>query len=236
MWPRIYALSERALTIEVGGEISEAVFERVMGVRRQILESPFPGLVEITTAYTTVTVYYDPLAVRRASQRSTLPASQIVGEYVRTILDSKPAAAGLVSSDLVVIPVCYDEEFAPDLAWVASFHNITAEAIVREHTAHTFTVFMVGFTPGFPYMGILPPALESPRHSAPRTSVPAGSVGLAGKQTGIYPFATPGGWQIIGRTPWPMFDVAQTRPARLKAGDRVRFQAISKIEFNGMIA
>jgi len=105
---------------------------------------------------------------------------------------------------------------------------------VKAHTAHIFTVFMIGFTPGFPYMGVLPDELQSPRKAVPRTSVPAGSVGLAGKQTGIYPYTTPGGWQIIGRTPLALFDPKQRRPALLKAGDRIRFEAVSLAEFNRM--
>jgi inhibitor of KinA len=137
----------------------------------------------------------------------------------------------LPQAELVVVPVCYEAEFALDLSWVAEHHQCSIDEIIHRHTAHIFTVFMIGFTPGFPYMGVLPAGLESPRKAVPRTQVPAGSVGLAGRQTGIYPYTTPGGWQIIGRTPWALFDPSQQRPARLKAGDRVQFESVSKEVF-----
>ena len=126
---------------------------------------------------------------------------------------------------LVEIPVCYGGEYGPDLAEVAAFHQTDISEIVRRHTAQTYTVFMMGFQPGFPYLGGLPEALHTPRRAVPRTSVPAGSVGIGGSQTGVYPFASPGGWQIIGRTELPLFRADLNPPTLLAAGDQVRFVA-----------
>jgi inhibitor of KinA len=229
-------LSERALTIEVGAEISEEVLARVMAVQRAIQDRAIQGVVEIVTAYTTVTVLFDPVEVYRFSEGSQEMASRIVKKRVEEILDAVEVEEALLQTDPIVIPVCYEAPFAPDLPWVAEHHQATMDEIIRRHTSHIFTVFMIGFTPGFPYMGVLPEGLQSPRKAVPRTSVPAGSVGLAGKQTGIYPYTTPGGWQIIGRTPVALFDPHRERPAWLKAGDRIRFEVISSTEFNRLHA
>lgn len=125
----------------------------------------------------------------------------------------------------VEIPVVYGGEYGMDLAAVARYHGVPVERIVREHTGHTYTVFMMGFQPGFPYLGGLPEHLHTPRHAVPRTRVEAGSVGIGGAQTGVYPFASPGGWQILGRTSMALFDAAALPPAVLRAGDSVRFAA-----------
>lgn len=123
----------------------------------------------------------------------------------------------------VEIPVQYGGEFGEDLHEVATFHQATPEEIIRRHTEPLYTVFMMGFQPGFPYLGGLPENLHTPRRAVPRTKVPAGSVGIGGSQTGIYPFSSPGGWQLLGRTSLPLFDVRQTPPVLLQAGDQVRF-------------
>lgn len=125
----------------------------------------------------------------------------------------------------VEIPVHYGGEFGEDLWEVARFHQTTAEEVIRRHTAPTYTVFMIGFQPGFPYLGGLPENLHTPRRDVPRTKVPAGSVGIGGSQTGIYPFTSPGGWQLLGRTETALFDIHQNPPVLLNAGDQVRFVA-----------
>ncbi|KGQ63222.1 5-oxoprolinase subunit PxpB [Gallibacterium anatis] len=128
---------------------------------------------------------------------------------------------------LIEIPVHYGGEFGEDLFDVAHFHQTTPQEIIRRHTAATYTVFMMGFQPGFPYLGGLPENLHTPRRSQPRTKVPAGSVGIGGSQTGVYPFTSPGGWQLIGRTEMPLFNIEKTPPVLLQAGDNVRFVAES---------
>lgn len=124
---------------------------------------------------------------------------------------------------LIEIPVHYGGEYGEDLFDVAKFHQTTPDEIIRRHTATTYTVFMMGFQPGFPYLGGLPENLHTPRRDVPRTRVPAGSVGIGGSQTGVYPFTSPGGWQLLGRTEMPLFDLTQTPPVLLQAGDNVRF-------------
>lgn len=128
---------------------------------------------------------------------------------------------------LIEIPVHYGGEFGEDLFEVAKFHNTTAEEIIRRHTEPTYTVFMIGFQPGFPYLNGLPENLHTPRRDVPRTKVPAGSVGIGGSQTGIYPFTSPGGWQLLGRTELPLFNIQHNPPTLLSAGDNVRFVAES---------
>ena len=137
----------------------------------------------------------------------------------------RDTAATAHEGRLVEIPVVYGGRFGEDLAEVAVFHQTTAAEIVKRHTAPVYTVFMMGFQPGFPYLGGLPENLHTPRRATPRTEVPAGSVGIGGSQTGMYPFASPGGWQIIGRTSVALFDAQKQPPTLLAAGDRVRFRA-----------
>jgi inhibitor of KinA len=131
----------------------------------------------------------------------------------------------------VVIPICYGSSYGPDLDDVAAMHNLSSEAVISIHSAATYMVYMIGFVPGFAYLGGMHKVLASPRKATPRAAVPAGSVGIAGEQTGIYPLNTPGGWQIIGRTPLSMFNTHRTQPALLKAGDRVQFKPINTSQF-----
>jgi inhibitor of KinA len=227
---RIYPLNETAITIELGQEISEEVHRRVMSLRDNILNNPPVGLLDIVIAYSTLTIFFDPHVLRKSLRQGETPFNKMeryLSERIEHIKDSVDTTV----TNTVVIPVCYDREYALDIDWVASHHSTTPEEIIRRHSSEVYTVFMIGFTPGFPYMGILPSDLESPRKQDPRTHVPAGSVGIAGKQTGIYPFTTPGGWQIIGRTPLKLFNPTSSTPSLLKPGDKVRFEAISKDQF-----
>ncbi|MBL8744821.1 MAG: 5-oxoprolinase subunit PxpB, partial [Phycisphaerae bacterium] len=131
----------------------------------------------------------------------------------------------------IVIPVCYEADCAPDLMEVAAMHRVEASEVVRLHSSAVYTVQFIGFSPGFAYLAGLPRRLETPRLERPRTRVPAGSIGLAGMQTGVYPRSTPGGWRIIGRTPLRMFDAARAEASTLALGDCVRFQPITRAEF-----
>ena len=131
----------------------------------------------------------------------------------------------------VEIPVCYDPEFGPDLGLVAKQAKLTPEEVIKRHGKPEYLVYLVGFAPGFPYLGGLPKELHTPRHAKPRMVVPPGSVGIGGQQTGIYPLATPGGWNLIGRTPVRLFRPEENPPVLLRAGDQVKFRAISREEF-----
>jgi inhibitor of KinA len=229
--PHIYPLCENAITIELGSDISEATNRKVIAIRDSILTQRFNGLIEVVSAYTTVTVFYNPYVVIKSFEFPGATAFDKIKTYLENIVAHSSGELKFEDTSIFFIPVCYEKEYAPDLAWLAEFHKTTTEEIIRKHTNHDFTVFMIGFTPGFPYMGILPEDLQSPRKKTPRTEVPAGSVAIAGRQTGIYPFATPGGWQIIGRTPLKLFSAERKQPALLKAGDKVRFKAVSSAEF-----
>jgi len=131
----------------------------------------------------------------------------------------------------LIVPVCYDQEFGEDLAYIAQVHRLTIEEVVAIHTSTSYFVHMIGFLPGFPYLGGLSPRIATPRKESPRTLVAAGSVGIAGAQTGVYPIDSPGGWQIIGRSPWQFFDQHVDPPCRVRAGDTVKFNAITLHEF-----
>jgi KipI family sensor histidine kinase inhibitor len=178
-------------------------------------------------AYTTVTVYYNPVIVYKKT-RST-PFGFIKKYIENLIADLSLPDKG--KTETIIIPVCYEEEFAPDLSFIANEKNISKEEVIRMHGSAVYKVYMIGFSPGFPYMGIVNDAIAVARKDTPRAMVEAGSVGIAGKQTGIYSFNTPGGWQIIGRTPLKLFDTGREISSLLKAGDTIQFQPISSEEF-----
>lgn len=204
---RIYRLSERALTIEWPAEISRSVSARVLGTDRRLRENPFGGWIENVPAYHTLTVYYDPvlLDVPLADHLHAL-ASDANEEDVR--------------GRSVEIPVLYDPEVAPDLLLVSAKLGMTVREIAKLHSSRSYHVFMLGFMPGFPYMGVLPDQLVLPRKTVPDKKVPAGMVAIAGRQTGIYPVDSPGGWYGIGRTELKMFENGRSL---LEPGDEVKF-------------
>ncbi len=225
----ITPLGDMALQVQVGETIDEPTHRRVQAVWRALTAAPIPGVTEIVPAYTTVTVFYDPrLAVQAGAPPSNLFdwLAVKVGERMKN-----PPKAEKLKRRTVEVPVCYEGDFGPDLALVAKQARITPEEVVKRHGKADYLVHLVGFAPGFPYLGGLPGELETPRHAKPRMAVPPGSVGIGGKQTGIYPLATPGGWNLIGRTPLKLFRPAEDPPVLLRAGDRVKFRAITRDEF-----
>lgn len=179
---------------------------------RQALEAqPLPGLGEAVPGYATLLIHYDPLLLEYAQ----------VEALVRRNLTS--AEMPELASRRVEVPVVYGGEAGPDLAFVASHNGLSEAEVVRIHAGREYPVFMMGFTPGFPYLGGMDPAIAAPRLSTPRSQVPGGSVGIAGEQTGIYPLDSPGGWRIIGRTPLALFELDREAPFLIAPGDRVRF-------------
>ncbi|MFI5336965.1 MAG: 5-oxoprolinase subunit PxpB [Opitutales bacterium] len=226
---QITPLGDGALILELGERMDEPTHHRVQAALAVLDQAPLPGVTELVPAYTTITVFYDPVKAVAAGA----PPADIagwLGAQVRTRVAD--AGAGVrVEGRRVEIPVCYGGKFGPDLAEVAQRTGLPAEEVVRRHAAAEYLVYLLGFSPGFAYMGGLPEALVLPRRTVPRTSVPAGSVGIANDQTCIYPQATPGGWSLIGRTPLRLFDPSQDPPTLLRAGDRVRFRAITPEEF-----
>jgi inhibitor of KinA len=224
---KVYPLGDAAIVVEFGQAIDISVHARVMGFAAYLEKHPFQGMIEYVPAYTTVTIYYDPWIVSEGGKKETYG---IVEDTIQQIL---PAVETSVKHfpKTVEIPVCYGGESGPDLPFVAGYNQLTVEEVINLHTSARYQVFMIGFAPGFPYLGGMNPAIAAPRKDTPRPQVPAGSVGIAGSQTGIYPLATPGGWQLIGRTPLSLFDPDRQHPSLLKAGDVVRFVPISLEEY-----
>ncbi|OCX51982.1 hypothetical protein BEL04_16660 [Mucilaginibacter sp. PPCGB 2223] len=225
----IYPISEKAVTVEFGNKISPDLLYTITAFGNLLKENPFAGMTGMVPAYCTLTVFFDALAVAKAD----MPGNTAI-EKVSTYLDGlkqHPVQTTIRESDTITIPVCYGEDFGPDLQEVARINDLTTDEVIRLHGSVTYLVHMIGFMPGFAYLGGMPQAIMAPRKAKPRANVPAGAVGIAGLQTGIYPLLSPGGWQIIGQTPLKMFDVTITQPSLLKAGDRVRFEPINLSEF-----
>jgi len=213
-------LGDRGLLVELGIGIDPAVNRRVQKLQQILSRENLCGVVETIPAYCSLLVVYDPL---RAAPRAL--AQAIIG-----LCDFDDAADAGAPRPVIEIPVVYGGNTGPDLETVAACHGLTSEEVVRLHSGSTYRVYMIGFTPGFPYMGELPQALDTPRRETPRTHIPKGSVAIAQRQTGIYPVVSPGGWQIIGHTPLELFDPLQDKPSLLGMGDEVRFVPITAEE------
>ena len=226
---QIIPLGDTALLLEIGEAIDESTHKRVQSAWQALAAAPLPGVSELVPAYTTVTVFYDPLRVVHAGAPEGGIADWLT-ERVRDRLKNPPKVEKY-KGNTVEIPVCYGGEFGPDLALVAKQAKLSTEEVIKRHGKAEYLVYLIGFAPGFPYLGGLPKELETPRHAKPRMVVPPGSVGIGGAQTGIYPSATPGGWNLIGRTPLKLFRPAETPPVLLSAGDHVKFRAITREEF-----
>jgi inhibitor of KinA len=222
---KIYSISENAITIEVGEGICERVNQDVHRLYLQLKQNPF--WKDVIPAYNTVTVIYDLVEIRK-KQPSALSFAR--GEVERAIQQASKATAP-PNPRLVRVPVCYDQLFGLDIHRFETEKNMSPEKLIEQHTAKIYRVFMIGFLPGFPYMGIVDPQIALPRLQKPRTRVPAGSVGIAGEQTGIYPVDSPGGWNIIGRTPLQLFNAEKESTVFFQPGDRVKFYPITKSEF-----
>jgi inhibitor of KinA len=224
---RIFPLGDAAITVDFGNCIDEVVNREVVARFHQLQEQPLPGMIEAIPAYSSLTIYYDLFYLHKKNLSST------IYEYMKEQLEEKmnQIPPQLEKKErLVKIPACYDKAFSIDMQHMMDVKKITREEIVAIHTAKTYKVFMLGFLPGFAYMGEVNEQIAMPRKPQP-VSIPAGSIGIAGKQTGIYPLSSPGGWQIIGRTPVKLFDTTQQEPTLLKDGDRVQFYSITKEEF-----
>lgn len=212
-FPRIRPMGDAALLIELGETLDLALNARVHALARRI--EPMGGEITCVPGYATLLVEFDPMRLEVGTLESE----------IRRALETLVVESNKTSLRLVEIPVRYGGEYGPDLEFVAQHNRLTPEQVIRIHCSVIYQVFMLGFTPGFPYMGIVPAEIAVPRRDTPRPRVPAGSVGIAGRQTGIYPRESPGGWQLIGRTEVKLFDPAQDPPALLWPGDRVRFVA-----------
>lgn len=225
---KIFALGDSALVIDFGNVIDEPINQLVHSLFYYFKKNPLPGVIETVPAYSSLTVYYDVLTVRKKIKGDDTAFESLSSEIKKILRNQRTKNA--LQGELITIPVCYEKEFATDLEWIAIQNNISPEEIISLHTAATYHVYMLGFLPGFAYMGLVNEKIAVPRKQKPAT-VEEGSVGIAGKQTGIYPLSSPGGWQIIGRTPMKLFDKEKENPALIKSGDRVQFYSITKDEF-----
>lgn len=214
----LFPVGDCGLLAVCGQKIDEGVGDRVSALDAAVRKARLPGVIETVPAFASLLVRYDPLRT---------DYDTLAGEV--TPLAARAGSGHHHGGRVVTIPVCYGGEFGPDLDFVARHAGLSPEEVIRRHTAPRYRIYMLGFLPGFPYLGGLDPALFTPRLDNPRTAIPAGSVGIGGQQTGIYPVASPGGWQLIGRTPLRLFDPDQ--PPRYAAGDRIRFTAITPEQF-----
>ena len=217
--PIFRQMGDRSLLVELGDEISPPVNQRVHELFTAIDMQSVEGVRELVPGYRSLLVTYDPLGVAADDLKRSIDAT-----YQQ--LDQTE----LPEPRTVEVPVVYGGEQGPDLESVAQFHGITPREVIDYHIRPIYRVYMIGFTPGYPYLGEVPDEIVTPRRETPRTRVPRGSVGIAQKQTGIYSVDSPGGWQIIGWTPVNLFDPAQKPPSLLMMGDRVRFRAITAEE------
>jgi len=220
-----HPLGDSALSVDFADESSdrERLLARALSVAGALEGANMPGVIDVTSAYESVAVFFDPARIERD-----------VEETIRALV----ASAGIRVSRKrrrIEIPVCYDADFALDLARVEAETNLPADAIIALHSSSEYTVACIGFVPGFPFLAGLSEKLRVPRLESPRTKVPAGSDAIANAQAGIYPFESPGGWNVIGRTPLRLFDANANPPALLQPGARVRFRQIGRDEFNAYV-
>ncbi len=228
--PHIEALSEEALLLRFGETIESSINIRVHAAATRLREQ-LAG-IECVPAYASLLLRFDP--AQWGDDSDPMALQQRVRERVLAALQELPDTADTTRE--VDIPVCYGGDAGPDLAAVAAHARLARDEVIARHSAATYRVAMLGFAPGFPYLLGLDPTLAMPRRSDPRISVPAGSVAIGGEQTGIYPQALPGGWQLIGRTPRRLFDLHAASPSLLQPGDRVRFRAIDEDEYQRLAA
>jgi KipI family sensor histidine kinase inhibitor len=222
---RLVRAGDAALIVELGEDIDVAVNARAIGLAARIEAAALAGVRDVVPTYRSVAVHFDPLR----TDVNTL-TSRLEAEIARS------AMIATVSGTPVRIPVCYGGEFGPDLAEVAASAGMSEADVIALHAGATYRVFMMGFLPGFAYLGTVDERIAVPRRLTPRVHVPAGSVGIARRQTGIYPVDGPGGWQLVGRTPHRVFDPERTEPFLLKAGDEVQFYRVDAAECAGGFA
>ena len=218
--PRFQRASDQSLLIYFGQQITLGAHERVRKLLRLLESEPIAAIRNLHPAYCSVLVKFDPLKWRHEQ------LEEILKQYLGRLQD-----VTLPAPRQVEIPVCYGGEYGPDLADVSEMHGMTSTQVIELHSSTTYVVYFLGFVPGFAYLGELPEALVTPRLATPRRRVPPGSVAIAGRQTGVYPVATPGGWRLLGRTPISMFRPDQNGFSLLSIGDRVRFTPISQEQF-----
>lgn len=225
---KIFSLGDSAITLDLGNFIASDLNQKALAIRQHILQNPFTGLKDCQVAYSSITLIYDPLEVKRAYN----PEKTVYSLISTWLQQAYNEAADLIPANgrTIRIPVCYDGEYAMDLPALAEIKGLTLDSIIDLHTSRSYRVYMIGFLPGFCYMAGIDERLIISRKPQPVTVMP-GSVGITGSQTGIYPLQCPGGWFIIGRTPYKLFNPQAEMPVLLQAGDEVEFYRIGHKEF-----
>jgi inhibitor of KinA len=230
----IQPLGERAIIVTFGTMIDVTIHRKVKALTNYLDTTPIGGMIEYVPAFTSVTVYYDPARVleneKQPIREKAGSAYEIVYANLKQIVLNLEATMEDKKRE-VEIPVCYGGQFGPDLEFVAKHNNMSTDEVINTHSNGDYLVYMIGFAPGFPYLGGMSEKIAAPRRSEPRMKIAKGSVGIAGKQTGVYSIESPGGWQIIGRTPLELFRPNENPPSLLQAGDVIRFKPISLKEF-----
>ncbi len=230
--PLIEPFNETAIRVVFGTDISPETNREVRKLADLLERRPLPGMVEVVPSFAVVTIFYDPLkAAQQVPVFGRGTVMQSMADLLRSLLQTD-VFENETASRAIEIPVLYGEKYGPDLSFVAQHAGLSEEEVVAIHTAREYPVYMIGFAPGFPYLGGMDPKIAAPRLETPRLSVPAGTVGIAGAQTGVYPVDTPGGWRMIGRTPTALFRPDQIPPSLFRAGDRVRFRSIAREEYD----
>lgn len=227
----IRPLGDSALVIQLGDEISSTLHNKIINLVHIIEQESFKGFIEVVPGYNNVTVFYDPVTIRLNNKRNKeKTAFDIVSALIMNNV-KKIETKSAVKKRLIEIPVLYGDHCGPDLKYVAEFNGITMEKVIELHTKQDYLVYMIGFAPGFPYLGDVDKKIATPRKEKPSPKIPAGSVGIAGEQTGIYSLDSPGGWQVIGQTPVDLFNPKSSPPTLLESGDEIRFIPITQEEY-----
>jgi inhibitor of KinA len=223
----ITPLNEHAVLVTLGNVIDLRINALINALHQNLMAASFPGFVESVPAYASLAVFYNPVTVSN-NKLAHKSAHEFVIKWIEGVLDGIDLVEEKNDKQVIEIPVLYNGE---DLSFVGDLHKLSEEEVISIHTATIYRVFMIGFLPGFPYLGIVDKRIATSRKNSPRTAVPGGSVAIAGYQTGIYPQRSPGGWQLIGQTPVRIFDKNKTSPCLFEAGDKVRFYSIDQTEF-----
>ncbi|GEN46004.1 5-oxoprolinase subunit PxpB [Alkalibacillus haloalkaliphilus] len=218
----LHPLGNQALVISFGDEISQALHEQVVATYKSLQQARIAYVTDLVPTYRSVAVYYNWRVVSYCE----------VEQRVQALMKTVQLEESLNEQKVINLPVCYEGEFAPDLQALAEFHNMSQQEVIKRHSEPNYLVYMIGFLPGFPYLGGLDDELETQRLQTPRAEVSKGSVGIAGKQTGVYPVSSPGGWHIIGNTPIELFDVKREQPVLFEVGDQLKFYPVTRSEYD----
>lgn len=224
-WPKVLFAGDSCIIVEYGNSIGLEINARVQALRRILEKRKISGVHEFVPTYRSLAIYFDPVKVEQPMHFLSL---------LKRLAIAAESESGVEKGVGIIIPVCYGRDFGPDLDNVVHHTGLTEEEIINRHSSPDYYCYMLGFTPGFSYLGGMDETIATPRLKEPREKIPAGSVGIAGKQTGIYPIDSPGGWQLIGRTPLRMFDAGHEPPTLVDAGLWIRFQPISEEEYKNI--